>query len=751
MTSAELPASSGLSEDAASVVFASSAVAALGAAFSGVSPTGTAWWDPVLAAGLAVLFVIASSKARRWPVFAAVAIATMFVGFGPWLIVSLVGCGLFAASVVHSSRRVELRAATGAVTVLALFHLRSVISFGFSAVLAGIAICAVVASAYGQSEEPTKARVRRSLSWVGAVVGVFLLIGAGYALSIRSTANAGIEAARAGIRSARAGDTQALSAELERAQVELDKAHSRVSSPLLQPLKLVPVVAQHLRSVTTAAEQGSIVAGEARAAAVEADIDQLTFRQGQFDLDLLSTMAPRLESAAASLANAVEAIEHDRSSWLVGPVDSRLVSLLDEVEAVLPEAELAAEAARVMPAMLGSEGERRYLMLFGSPGEAREFGGFVGGFAVLSVDDGDLDLVQAGSINDIVPIANREELDEPRNYPSEYVKADPAQFPQNLTSTPNIAVIARATQDVFPELFGAPIDGVVYVDPYALAAMTEITGPVSVEGIGDDLVGDDIVDFIFDGQYRLFDDRDTRFEAIGALAEATAAGFSGIDLPGPEELGRRLGPVARGGNLQVVTYDDAENAFLASVRLQRSFVAPETVDSFAVIHTNATESKLDLFLQREITYDVTVADDRALRAIVDVALRSSIPADAPALTYGYTDGTNEVLLSLYTPHELVAVTVDGEPHEVVRLPEFGFNRYALFRIPLPANTSASVRFELAGVAPDGPYRVGVWRQPLVTSDQVEIVYRAPGEEAVRSSRELLESWLFDPSADDKTG
>jgi hypothetical protein len=732
------------SRSGSDVVVACAAVAAFGAAFSGAAPTGTGWWDSLITAALAVVFVVAATRAHVWAVFGAAAIAALFVGLTPWLVIAISGCAAFAASVVRPRHVVELRAAAGALSFLGLLHLAEFGFFGLSALLAGLAITSVLASAYLALGPSQRGQIRQIMRRGSLLLGAVLVVSAVQVALVRNTANAGVEAARAGIRSARAADTQELSQQLGRAQTQLERANQQVSSPLLKPLWLVPIAAQHLRSVSTATEHGLIVANEALAATEVAGIEELTLRQGQFDLDLLSTIAPRLQRTATSLGEAVEAIERDRSPWLISPVDSRLRSLLAEVDDVRPEAELAAEAARVMPRMLGAEAERRYLMLFGSPGEAREFGGFVGGYALISVDEGVLHLIQAGSINDLVPIANLEALDDPDSYPVEFVEADPAMFPQNLTSTPNITTVARAVRDIFPELLGAPIDGVIYIDPYALGAMTELTGPVSVEGIGEELIGADIVDFIFDGQYRLFEGRADRFEAIGELAEATAAQFADIDLPGPEQLGRSLGPVARAGRLQVVTYDDEENNFLTSVKLQRNFVAPTSVDSFAVIHTNGTASKLDLFLHRDIRYDVTVGDDGSLTAIIEVELRSKIPPNVPELTYGFTDGTNQVLLSLYSRHALTGLTVNGQAHEFVVQQEFGFFRYALFKIPLAANSAAQVRFELEGVAPNGPYRVGVWKQPAVNNDMVEIVYRAPGVVPVVAARELVEGWLFDP-------
>jgi hypothetical protein len=92
------------------VVVAASAVAAFGAAFSGVEPTGTSWWDPVLAAGLAIVFVVAATRAHRWAMFSAAAIATLFVGFSPWLAVSVAGCAALAASIAQPNHKRDLHA-----------------------------------------------------------------------------------------------------------------------------------------------------------------------------------------------------------------------------------------------------------------------------------------------------------------------------------------------------------------------------------------------------------------------------------------------------------------------------------------------------------------------------------------------------------------------------------------------------------------------------------------------------------------
>ena len=718
--------------------------AAVAAAFAGAAPTGTTWWDPLLRAALAGVFVRAAASASWKPLIVAATVAMLGVGTIVWLAVAFLGFALGCVGLIRRDHQPLYRAGAAAFTFQALLHLRPVGFFGLPSLIAGACMVVVLVSGYRAATPATRRRVRRIVGGLAAAATLGIVMASLFALPVRGTADEGIAAARLGLEAARAGDTSAVPAHLDVAAAQLGEVAAALDRIAFKPLTLIPVAAQHYRSVSVAADQGSSVASMAAAAAQDADVDRLQLRQGQFDLDLLAAMAPQLERTATAVENALHAIEGSRSPWLIPPIDDELGSLTDELASVLPEARLSADAAQILPGLLGAERERRYLMLFGSPGESREFGGFIGGYALISVSRGDLTLRDAGSINDLVDRSLNDRLDDPDEYPTEYVNVDPGMFPQNLTSSPNIEVIARGARDVFPELDGAPIDGIIYIDPYALGAMTDLTGPIVVEGLEQPLDRTTLPEFIFDGQYRQFDSRGERFDAIGAIARATAAGFEDADLPGPERLGEVLGPMARAGRLQVITYDDTENAFLASVLLQRNFVASNEFDSVAVIQTNGTPSKLDLYLHREIDYDVTVGQDGTLRATVDVRLHSDVPADAAPLTFGETDGTNQVLLSLYSRHELTNLNVDGKPHEFVVHEEFGFFRYALFKVPLAPNSSATVQFELVGVAAASPYRLAVWAQPLVNPDVVSVTYREPGQPPASQTRSLAENWLFDP-------
>ena len=80
--------------------------------------------------------------------------------------------------------------------------------------------------------------------------------------------------------------------------------------------------------------------------------------------------APTLASLKA--AEETRSIIADvRSPWLLQPIDDKLDELDAELSDSIPWVKVAADALGVVPQLLGSEGPRRYLLQFATPGEAR--------------------------------------------------------------------------------------------------------------------------------------------------------------------------------------------------------------------------------------------------------------------------------------------------------------------------------------------------------------------------------------------
>ncbi|MEI2638474.1 MAG: DUF4012 domain-containing protein [Microthrixaceae bacterium] len=136
-----------------------------------------------------------------------------------------------------------------------------------------------------------------------------------------------------------------------------------------------------------------------------------------------------------------------------------------------------------LPAILGGSGERRYLLLLGNPAEARDVGGHLGTFAEITANNGTLKVVRVVSPYAVFgPGATPSpQIRNPIGLPPAMLEMNPTRFPQNWGASPSMDDVARVAADLYPQsTIGAPLDGVLYADPYAFAAVLRVVGPVNV-------------------------------------------------------------------------------------------------------------------------------------------------------------------------------------------------------------------------------------------------------------------------------
>jgi hypothetical protein len=128
--------------------------------------------------------------------------------------------------------------------------------------------------------------------------------------------------------------------------------------------------------------------------------------------------------------------------------------------------------------MLGADGPRSYLLLVQNPAEIRATGGLPGSWAVLHARQGRLTMGRQGDANlfrtgrQPIPLTP----DEKAIYGSGF-GADP----RDINFTPDFPRVAQMAA-ALARAHGVRVDGVVAVDPVALAYVLQGTGPVDAGG-----------------------------------------------------------------------------------------------------------------------------------------------------------------------------------------------------------------------------------------------------------------------------
>lgn len=716
--------------------------AAAGAAAAG-SPTGLPVWDRFLQGGLTLLVVLAAAQGPRWVPIVLASAAAAAVGLSPWVIPAWAALLIAVAQIRLTRRHRILAALSAAVSMQVLLRLPPFGFFGLPSIVAGLAVAVVLTFGYRYASRTTRKWVR-GIALVTVILG--LVVAVASLILVRSTSTQveqGMASARLGLEAVRGGEVAAAIEQLDETEASLSAAQATASGVLMQPLRLIPIAAQHRSALVGATEQGAIVAEAARSAVTEVPVQSMTLVEGAVDIEALQRLAPQLRTTADSLRAVPGRLAEVNSPWLVPTASRRIDELAAELEELVPEADLAAQAATVLPGLLGANGESTYFVLLGTPAESREFGGFVGSYAIIRFNNGQLELLEANRINELYGLSSSNVL-VGDDLPVWYERmANPTSFPQNLTSSPSFPTIAFAAQQVFDGHSFGPFDGFVYMDTWAVAQTVELSGPIETELDGALLAPSTAAQLLLYDQYRLpVDDRREIFDELASVASRVLTQLDEVGTATPDELGRVLGPMARAGRIQMVTNDEENNDFLRSVKLLRDFDAGSARDFVGLVQTNSVESKLDLYLHRDVSYDMTVAPDGAVNGIATVVLESIIPDDAPPVTLGRGDGTARPLMSLYTPHRVDEVRINGAVVPFAVSAEFGFQRF-LVEVPVPpTGEPVTVEYELSGrMDPTLPYDLKVWHQPLVNNDQMRVSYSGPDADFAHSV-ELVENMIF---------
>ena len=387
----------------------------------------------------------------------------------------------------------------GALAVQALFRLPDTEHMGVATLVAFAATLPVLVSGYRNCLPAVRRRLLIGLAVVVGVAVVLTAVASMVALGQRSSLEDGIDQARAGRRAAENGHTRRADRLLGAAEQSFREAADVFGAAWMGPTSGVPLVGQNVEALAVASDQGADVAATARQALVEADVDGLQFEDGVLDLDRVRAVGPPLERSAAALEASLEELEAASSPWLVSAVSERYDDFRGELADAAADADVAVDGVEVAPALFGGDGDRRYLVLFTTPAEMRGLGGFIGNYAELTAVDGDVELTRSGRLNELKPGVGNPPytISGPADYLDRWGRYQLGRYIQDTTFSPDFPSVAQVWEEIYPQTSGgAPIDGVIVVDPYALAALMAFTGPITVPGYDVPLTSENAADIL---------------------------------------------------------------------------------------------------------------------------------------------------------------------------------------------------------------------------------------------------------------
>jgi hypothetical protein len=343
---------------------------------------------------------------------------------------------------------------------------------------------------------------------------------------------------------------------------------------------------------------------------------------------------------------------------------NELAERLADARSALGDAAAGARAGRRL-----LEGPRRYLLVAANNAEMRAGSGMWLSGGVLTTGGGRLQLGEMAPLylvadppEGAVPIEDRDlrdRWDATWPHPSDDWRA--------LMVSPRLPASAATGLAMWRAAGKLDIDGILVVDPVALAAVVRATGPVDVGGRR--LTSRDVVPELLNGQYQSLttssSEQADRREMLGTIASAS---FRALDAGSwePTTLARELAVAVAGRHLLAWSADGVEERGWVAAGLDGDLEP----DSLLVSVLNRGTNKLDWFLH---TTGRIATSRRGRDTDVEVRLtfRNSTPAGQPTYVAGpprgarWSAGTYIGVVAVDVPGWARDVRIDGVPHPPV--------------------------------------------------------------------------------------
>jgi hypothetical protein len=278
-----------------------------------------------------------------------------------------------------------------------------------------------------------------------------------------------------------ADDTEAAVVTVTQLQELTSRAREAATDPLWTMAGAMPWFGANFQATSEIAASADDVAklGAAPLVGIFKALDWKSLLPTEHGLDLepLAAVQPKLASAAQAVRQSSDRLNGINADALMPQISKPLIAARDQLIPLRDGLDSASDAASLLPAMMGQESPRRYLLLIQNNAESRSTGGIPGALAVMNVDKGKLSLesqTSAGAMGAFVPAVSVDP-EQTRIYSTRMGK-----FMQDVNLTPDFPTAAQTAQAMWKTKTGEQLDGVLSVDPVALSYILDATGPVRI-------------------------------------------------------------------------------------------------------------------------------------------------------------------------------------------------------------------------------------------------------------------------------
>lgn len=677
--------------------------AVLTALLSGSFSTGRGVSDSVWRVLVVVLAALAARTASDRLLLGAAALASALAAAGPAGPVAAAGLGLAAAEFGRRREARWKRQAIGAGLGAAAVGLPSFVPVA-PLLGAALVVTVLIAGLLGATGAQRR-QVRRVALAVGGLAVVLVLVAAARLRTVPADLQAGKAAVQSGLGGVRSADTAGADVQLRKAQTSFDRADRALDSPLVAPLRFVPVLGQHVDLGRDLAGGASTVTQRAQAVVDDGNIAVLAPQGGRIDLAAVRALGPDVEAASQALAATRLRVQDSEDDWLVPPLRRRVQDLDGTLTKSGEQLDALALTLRVLPALLGEAAPRRAFVGFTNPSEVRGLGGIIGNFTELEASGGTVRQTRIGRDADLNAQgrpARERTLQAPPGYLQTWGEYGPQVLWQNVTLSPDGPAVGQAVADLYPQSGGSPVDVVALIDTNALAALLELTGPVTVPSWPEPLTSANATQILGIEQYQRYgDDLDRRTTFLSELTKTTFDRLLDLDPARLRLAAKCLGRAVQDRHLVMWSPRPEEQLVFQRLGATGALPQPTAEEEVAgVVLNNAGGNKLDWYLGHATkvtrSFDSSTGDQLAqvTTTLTNDAPRAGLP-DYVAKSFdagpGSRPGDQRLLVSAYGSGSVDSARVAGRPVPVRMSRETDLD-VATAVVQIPAGTTREVAF-----------------------------------------------------------
>lgn len=574
---------------------------------------------------------------------------------------------------------------------------------------------------------PSRKR-RRLLIGALVIVIALLVVGAvGYgalriyeqAMGVRDNLNAGMSDVKTVQKAVLAGDTDAATAAASQLSSHAAAAVAGTQGQLWQLAEAVPWVGNNLAAVRSVAETTDQLTNDVVTPASTISLDAIRPMGGRIDLEALANISGTFSQISDGITTASRRMESIERNGLIPEVVQGVEALSTALGEVQPQIAPIRDVLSVLPAALGAEGPRKYLVMFQGTSEARSLGGNAAVFMTIVAEGGALtvgELVQSADF-----IQARPEPVIPLDPQAVAIYGDKiGRWTPDFTMVPDFPSAVEIIDGWWSEKYSSGFNATMSIDPVALSYLLQATGPVTLAN-GESLTAENATNFLLRDVYSRYEDPRMQNAFFASTAESVFAKITTGDFAPLAMLGA-LGRSADEGRLLLYSTDPAQSELIAGSRMTGRMPADSAEQATVGIYINDnTGSKKSYYLDMAISAcqgENSVSGVVTLSSALTADEAASLPYHVTGPYYAQTDISTYVVIYGPTGSTSSDITIDGGPATILSQGEH-LGR-PVFKVELLHHLEATHQLSFSFIGVPRAERLDVWNTPMVRDTNLSL-------------------------------